>query len=70
MKVRKCQQCGKTIYNTREQARTGMMRVISHDPHADMFNLHTYECPHNKNKYHFGHEKYFRNNDTVSLVVD
>jgi len=63
---KKCPHCRKTIYNTREQARMGMMRVISHDPHANMFDLHTYECPHNKMKYHFGHKSYFDN--TVSIA--
>lgn len=61
-KVQKCHKTGKTIYKTQEQARTGMMRVISHDPHADMFDLHTYPCD---DHFHFGHQKFYRP-DTVS----
>jgi len=72
-KVRKCLPCGKTIYNKQEHARYAMMRVISHDPNTDMFDLHTYECPHNKGKYHFGHLSYFEKSlvkvDTVSAMT-
>ena len=70
---RKCLHCKKTIYNTREQARTGMMRVISHDPGVNMLDMHTYECPHSNGKYHFGHKSYYEQSldkdNTVSIGV-
>lgn len=66
-KVRKCPHCHKTRFDTREQARYAMMRTISHDPHADMFDLHTYPCEHSGG-WHFGHKKYF--NNAMSIGAD
>ncbi len=55
---KKCPKTFKTMYNTEKQARTAKMHVISHDPHADMFDLHVYKCP-DCGKWHFGHQKWW-----------
>jgi hypothetical protein len=62
-----CWSTGKTQYPNQAAARIAMMRVISHDPHANMFDLHTYICPY-CSKWHFGHKIYFKKkDDTMSL---
>ena len=58
LKPKKCRVTHKTMFNKQSQAQKAMMRVISHDPGADMFNLHTYLCPDCK-KWHFGNRKWF-----------
>lgn len=71
-KSRKCPAQGKTIFNTQEQARYAMMRVISHDPHTNMFDLHTYPCPHKvdgKEHFHFGHVSYYEKSLQQSVAV-
>lgn len=65
-KIKKCLQTRKTRFSNQAKASYAMMRTISHDPHADMFDLHTYPCEH-CGGWHFGHKKYF--NDTVSIGV-
>lgn len=55
---RKCRTTRKTMFNNQYQASRAMMRVISHDPSAEMFNLHTYVCP-DCGKWHFGNKKWF-----------
>ena len=56
---KKCKSTGKTRYKKRKYASIAMMRVISHDPNADMFDLHTYICPDCKG-WHFGHQKWYK----------
>ena len=69
---KKCPKTFKTMYNTERQAGTAMMHVISHDPHANMFDLHVYLCP-DCGKWHFGHQKWFvasqQKSNTVSTVA-
>lgn len=57
-KIKKCPVTRKTMFNKQSQAQYAMMRTISHDPNADMFNLHTYVCP-DCGKWHFGNRKWF-----------
>ena len=72
-KIKKCPQTRKTMFNQQSQAQFAMMRTISHDPHADMFDLHTYKCEH-CGKWHFGHRKWYKPTeisitDSVSIGV-
>lgn len=66
---KKCKIMGKTQYAIEKDANAGMMRMWSHDPAADLRDLHTYKCEH-CGGWHIGHiSKYMnrRNVDTVSV---
>lgn len=69
---KKCKVTHKTMYKKQSQASRAMMRVISHDPHADMLDLHTYSCEH-CGHFHFGHKKWFEmqkiGDNTVSVTM-
>lgn len=52
-KPKKCPKTRKTMFSKQSQARYAMGRVISHTS-EDMFDLHTYVCPH-CSQWHFGH---------------
>lgn len=71
-KSRKCKTTRKTMFNKQSQAQRAMMRVISHDPSAEMFNLHTYICP-DCGHWHFGNRKWFEmqqvGDNTVSAAA-
>lgn len=56
--ARKCQKTRKASYSLQKQARRAMMRIISHDPNANMFDLHTYQCE-SCGGWHIGHKSYY-----------
>lgn len=55
---KKCKATGKTSFDTEKMASQSMMRMWSHDPKADIFDLHVYICP-DCNKFHIGHKSYY-----------
>lgn len=58
--MKKCRATGKRKYHTERQAGKDMMRIWSHDPSANIYDLHTYVCPACK-FWHVGHRsKYER----------
>ena len=69
---KKCQSTGKTSFQTEDRASRAMMRMWSHDPQADIFDLHTYQCP-ECHFWHIGHKSYYeqaKKNDTVSISAE
>lgn len=44
MKNKKCRRYGKTKYKSEADANKGKMWIWSHDPSADLMDLHTYKC--------------------------
>lgn len=68
----KCKFCKKAMYPTQNEARYDMMRVISHNPNVNMFDLHTYPCPHKidgKEYFHFGHVSYYEKSLQKQLIT-
>lgn len=57
-KPKKCLETGKTKFKTQQLAGRAMMRIWSHDPSADIHDLHTYLCP-SCGGWHVGHKSYF-----------
>ena len=55
----KCPTTKKSMFSSEKEAGRAMMRVWSHDPSADIKDLHTYLCSDCKS-YHFGHISYFQ----------
>jgi hypothetical protein len=56
---KKCPKTGKTMFATEDMASRSMMRMWSHDPQANIHDLHTYVCP-DCLAYHVGHISYFQ----------
>jgi hypothetical protein len=54
----KCPVTGKSMYNDMNIANKIKFRIWSHDPNADMNDLHVYCCPY-CSKYHIGHKSYY-----------
>ena len=54
----KCLVTGKTQYTTEEGANKARIWIWSHDPHADLQDLHIYKCD-NCEFLHIGHKSYF-----------
>lgn len=67
---KKCQKTNKTKFNNEKKAGRAMMRIWSHDPSANIYDLHTYICP-DCGHYHVGHKSYFQQSkvDTVSSIA-
>jgi len=66
MKNKTCSVTGKTKYTTEEKANKGKMYIWSHDPSADITDLHVYKCPH-CSYWHIGHISYY--NKTLDNMV-
>lgn len=67
-KPKKCLTTNKTKFPNEKQAGRAMMRIWSHDPSADIHDLHTYICP-DCGSWHIGHISYYQQaqkNNTVS----
>ena len=66
---KKCPKTKKTKFSNERKAGRAKMRIWSHDPSADIYDLHTYKCP-DCGSYHIGHKSYFEKTqarlDTVS----
>jgi hypothetical protein len=58
-KSRKCPTQHKTMFPTEQDAGRAMMRIWSHDPSANIYDLHTYKCP-DCGTYHIGHISYYK----------
>jgi len=58
-KLPKCRITGKTRYPNKKMAGYGLRYMWSHDPHADMLDLHIYECKPGCNGFHIGHKSYY-----------
>jgi len=62
-KSKKCRFERKTEYYSEASANKGKTYVWSHDPQADMFDLHVYLCPNSpvdKPHWHIGHQSYYQ----------
>lgn len=62
-KPKKCPQTRKTMYPNENLANRGKMYIYSHDPSADIMDMHVYLCPHaslNNSHWHIGHKSYFQ----------
>jgi len=57
-KIKKCPVTGKTQFATEKLANRAKMRIWSHDPNADINDLHSYVCPDCKS-WHVGHISYY-----------
>ena len=57
-KVKKCARTNKTKFSTEKVAGKVMMRIWSHDPSADILDLHTYLCEY-CGRWHVGHKSYY-----------
>ena len=57
-KTKKCKQTRKTAYPNEKLAGKGLMYMRSHDPSADIFDLHVYKCEHGEH-FHIGHRSYY-----------
>lgn len=51
----------KKAFFSRRKAGKTMMRIWSHDPGANIYDLHVYECPDTRigRHWHIGHRSYF-----------
>jgi hypothetical protein len=72
-KPRKCNKTGKTMFKRQGDASYAMMRTWAHDSAMNVYEYHTYLCPHCKG-WHFGNQKKYetyvkKTGDTVSIVV-
>ena len=60
---KKCSHTRKTIYPNEDLAHRGLMYIWSHDPSADITDMHVYLCPHfpaDTSHWHIGHKSYFQ----------
>lgn len=55
---KKCHVTRKAIYPNEKSADKGKIWIWSHDPHADITDLHSYKCEH-CNGWHIGHRSYY-----------
>ena len=55
---KKCPVTRKTMFKKEEWANRAKMRIWSHDPSANIMDLHTYLCP-DCGQYHIGHKSYY-----------
>lgn len=55
----KCPITKKSMFVTEAEADRVKMRVWSHDPQANIRDLHSYLCP-DCNHYHVGHKSYYQ----------
>jgi hypothetical protein len=55
---KKCKKTGKTQFNDEKKASFAMMRMWSHDPSVNIYDMHTYVCP-DCLKWHIGHISYY-----------
>lgn len=56
--IKKCSVTKKTMFTTEDKANRAKMRIWSHDPSADIMDLHSYLCEH-CGKWHVGHISYY-----------
>lgn len=56
--VSKCPATGKSKYKSQERADRAKMYIWSHDPSADIGDLHSYICEH-CGCWHVGHKSYY-----------
>lgn len=54
----KCKKTRKTSFPNEKKASRAMMRIWSHDPSANIYDLHTYRCDHCSG-FHVGHKSYY-----------
>jgi len=54
-----CPVTKKTMFKTEEMANRIKMRIWSHDPSADITDLHVYTCKYCE-KFHIGHLSYYK----------
>ena len=75
---KKCKKTRKTQYANEKLAGQALMRIWSHDPKADINDLHVYKCP-DCAGWHIGHKRYYQEKikrteieitDSVSILVD
>ncbi len=50
---------GKTIYPCEDEARKGITIMWGKDPHANINDLHAYQCPDGCKGWHIGHRSFF-----------
>lgn len=72
-KPNKCKQTGKTMFKKESDASYAMMRTWAHDSSMNIYDYHTYSCPHCSH-WHFGNQKYkpteIEITDTVSEIPE
>lgn len=56
--MKKCHKTHKTKFRTEKDASRAIMRIWSHDPSADIFDLHFYKCD-ACGFLHVGHKSYY-----------
>lgn len=64
----KCKTTKKTMFPTEKEAERARFRIWSHDPKADIFDLHVYSCD-SCGKYHVGHRSYYEKSMEKSTGV-
>lgn len=64
---KKCPVTHKTMFKQESQADKAKMRIWSHDPHANIMDLHSYLCP-DCGHYHVGHVSYYEKSLQTVMV--
>lgn len=58
--MNKCSRTGKSKFKSKKRADNAKMYIWSHDPQADLLDLHSYLCEYCGN-WHVGHKSYYEN---------